>query len=91
MSNLDDDKVHFVKEVVSAKPKLITKTKKKIGKMKHITDQIEASLDNTSLLMAGEFNFSSKKILNKRLIFDKTVIAEETIIEKIIEGLNDPF
>lgn len=91
MSNLDDKKVHFVKEVVRTKPKLITKTKKKIGKMKHITDQIEASLDNTSLLMAGEFNFSPKKILNKRLIFDKTVIAEETIIEKIIEGLNDPF
>ena len=91
LSNLGDDKVHFVKEVVSAKPKLITKTKKKIDKMKHITDQMEASLDNTLLLMAGEFSFSPKKILNKRLIFDKTVIAEETIIEKIIEGLNDPF
>ena len=91
LSNLGDDKVHFVKEVVSAKPKLITKTKKKIDKMKHITDQMEASLDNTLLLMADEFSFSPKKILNKRLIFDKTVIAEETIIEKIIEGLNDPF
>ena len=91
LSNLDDKKVHFVKEVVRTKPKLITKTKKKIDKMKHITDQIEASLDNTSLLMAGEFNFSPKKILNKRLIFDKTVIAEETIIEKIIEDRNDPF
>ena len=43
--------------------------------MKLITDQIEAFLDNTSLLMLGEFNFSPKQILNKKLIFDTTIIA----------------
>ena len=41
--------------------------------------------------MAGEFNFSSKKILNKRLIFDTAIIDEETIMDKIIQGLNDAF
>ena len=29
--------------------------------MKLITDHIEASLDNTTLLLAGDFNFSLKK------------------------------
>ena len=58
--------------------------------MKLITDQIEASLDNTSLLMLGEFNFSSKQILNKKLIVDTTIIDEETIMDKIIKALDDP-
>ena len=89
MSKLDD-KVHFVKEVINAKPKQSTKTKKNIDKMKLMMDQIEVSLENTSLLMLGEFNFSPKQILNKKLIFDTTIIDEETIIDKIIEVPNDP-
>ena len=83
------DKVHFVKEVVNGKPKQLTKTKKNIDKMKLITDQIEASLENTSLLMLGEFNFSLKKIFE--LIFDTSIIDEETIMDKIIEALDDAF
>ena len=90
MSKLDD-KVHFLKEVVNAKPKKITKPKKKIDKMKLMTDQTEASLGNTSLFMLGEFNFSPKQILNKKLIFDTTIIDKETIMDKIIQDLNDPF
>ena len=58
--------------------------------MKLITDQIEAFLDNTSLLMLGEFNFSPKQILNKKLIFDTTIIAKETIMDKIIKILDHP-
>ena len=84
-----DDKVYFVKEVINAKPKQLTKTKKKIDKMKLITDQIQTSLHNTSLLMLGEINFSPKQILNKKLIFDTTIIDEETIMDKIIEALDD--
>ena len=57
--------------------------------MKLITDQIEASLENTSLLMLGEFNFSLKKIFE--LIFDTSIIDEETIMDKIIEALDDAF
>ena len=57
--------------------------------MKLITDQIEASLENTSLLMLGEFNFSLKKIFE--LIFDTSIIDEETIMDKRIEALDDAF
>ena len=58
-----NDKVHFVREVASVKPKQLTKTKKKIEEMKLTNDQIE-TINNSSLLMDGEFNFSPKKILN---------------------------
>ena len=54
-----DDKVYFVKEVAGVRP---TRTKENINKMKLITDHIEASLDNTTLLLAVEFNFSPKNI-----------------------------
>ena len=56
-----------------------------------ITNQIEKSVDNTSLMMAGEFNFSPKTMLNKRLIFDTTIVDKVTIMDKIIEGLNDTY
>ena len=59
--------------------------------MKLRNDQIEASINNSSLLMAGEFNFSPEKILNKRLVFDISMVDEEIIMEKIIEGLDDPY
>ena len=56
-----------------------------------ITNQIKKSVDNTSLMMAGEFNFNPKTMLNKRLIFDRTIVDKETIMDKIIEGLNDTY
>ena len=82
------DKLHFVREVASVKPKHTSKTKRKIEKMKLTNDQIEA-INNSSMLMDGEFNFSPQKILNKRSIFDISMVDEETIIDKIIEGLDD--
>ena len=30
-------------------------------------------------------------MLNKRLIFDTTIVDKETIMDKIIEGLNDTY
>ena len=86
-----DDKLHFVKEVASVKPKHTSKTKRKIEEMKLTNDQIEASINNSSMLMDGEFNFSPQKILNRRLTSDISMVDEETIIEKIIEGLDDPY
>ena len=59
--------------------------------MKLTNDQIEASINNSSLLMDGEFNFSPEKILSKRLIFDISMVDEETIMDKIIEGLDDSY
>ena len=56
-----------------------------------ITNQIKKSVDNTSLMMVGEFNFNPKTMLNKRLIFDRTIVDKETIMDKIIEGLNDTY
>ena len=72
------DKLHFVREVSSVKPKHSSKTRRKIEKMKLTNDQIEASINNLSMLMDGEFNFIPQKILNKRLIFDISMVDEET-------------
>ena len=77
--------------IASVKLKQLTKTKKKIEKMKLRNDRIEASLNNSSLLMDGEFNFSPEKVLNKRLIFDVSMVDEETIMDKTIEGLDNPY
>ena len=41
--------------------------------------------------MLGEFNFDPKRILNKTLIFDTSIIVEEIIIDRIIDAINDPF
>ena len=86
-----DDKLHFVREVASMKPKHTSKTKKRIEKMRLTNDQIEAAINNSSMLMDGEFNFSPQKILNKKLIFDISMVDEETIMKKIIESLDDPY
>ena len=86
-----DDKLHFVREVASVKPKYTSKTKRKIEKMKLTNDQIQASINNSSMLMDSEFNFSPQKILNKRLIFDISMVDKETIMDKIIEDLDDPY
>ena len=59
--------------------------------MRLTNDQIEAAINNLSMLMDCEFNFSPQKTLNKKLIFDISVVDEETIMDKITEGLNDPY
>ena len=41
--------------------------------------------------MDGKFNFSPKKLLNKRLIFDISTVDEEKIMDKIMEGLDDRY
>ena len=59
-----NEKVHFVKEVAYAKPKIIVKTKKNTNKMKNINKKTKAANENTRNLMTGEFNFDPKEILN---------------------------
>ena len=49
--------------------------------MKNINNQIRAANENTENLILGEFNFHPKQILNKTLIFNITLIGEETKIE----------
>ena len=58
-------KVHFVKEVANAKPKILVKTKTNTDKMKNINRKTKAANENTRNLMIGEFNFDPKEILNK--------------------------
>ena len=53
--------------------------------------QIRAANENTDNLRLGEFNFDPKRILNKTLMFDTTVISEEIIIGRIIDAINDPY
>ena len=72
-----DEKVHFIKERASTKPKKLVQTKRKINKMKNINDQIMAANENTENLMLGEFNFDTKKILNKT--------------DRIIDAINNPY
>ena len=59
--------------------------------MKNINEQIKAANENTENLRLGEFNFDPKRILNKTLMFDTTVISEEIIIGRIIDAINDPY
>ena len=59
--------------------------------MKNMNDQIRATNENTENLLLGEFNFDPKDILNKKLIFDTTIIGEEIIIDRIIDAINDAF
>ena len=59
--------------------------------MKNMNDQIRAANKNTENLLLGEFNFDPKDILNKKLIFDTTIIGEEIIIDRIIDAINDAF
>ena len=62
-----NDKVTIVKEVASAKPKILVKTKTNTDKMKNINRKTKAANENTRNLMIGEFNFDPKEILNKTL------------------------
>ena len=59
--------------------------------MKSINDQIRAANENTESLIFGEFNFDSKEILDKKRIFDTTIIDKEIIIDEIIDAINKPF
>ena len=59
--------------------------------MKNIIDQMRAANENTENLMLSEFSFDPKEILNKKLIFDTTIIDEEIIIDRIIDAINDSF
>ena len=45
--------------------------------MKNINDQIMAANENTENLMLGEFNFDTKKILNKT--------------DRITDAINNPY
>ena len=59
--------------------------------MKNINEQIRAANENTENLMLGECNFDPKEILNKKLIFNTIIIDEEIMIDRIIDGINDPL
>ena len=85
-----DHKVHFIKEVGTTEPKKL-QVKRKIHKMKNINDQIGVANENTENLMPREFNVDPKRILNKTLISDTSVVDEEMIIDRIIDAINDPF
>ena len=55
--------------------------------MKFINEQIKA--ENTKNLMLGNFHFDPKLMLNKRLIFDTTIVDVEIIKDKIIDAINN--
>ena len=52
---------------------------------------MKAANENTENLMLDNFNFDPKLILNKRLIFDTTIIDQEIIIDRIIDAINNPY
>ena len=52
---------------------------------------MKAANENTKNLMLDNFNFDPKLILNKRLIFDTTIIDQEIIIDRIIDAINNPY
>ena len=85
-----DQKVHIVNQIANAKPKLI-KVKRKLDKIKNINKEIQAANENSMNLLLGNFDFDPKEILNKRLIFDTSVLDEEIITDRIIDALNDPY
>ena len=64
------DKVTIVKEVASAKPKMLVKTKTNTDKMKSVNRKTKAANESIRNLMIGEFNLDPKEILNKTLIID---------------------
>lgn len=57
--------------------------------MKNINRQIEAVANNTNKVLLGEFNFSPKNILNKTQVFDSSIVGEETIMDRIIDAINN--
>ena len=56
-----------------------------------LSGQIDAANENTANLMVGEFDFSPRKILNRTLIFDTTIINEGIIIGRIIDAIGDKY
>ena len=71
--------------------KLVPEKKKKNYKMKKINDKIRAMNKKTGTLMLCQFNFDPKQILNKKLIFDLTIIDREIIRDGIIDTINGSF
>ena len=69
----------------------LLKQKEKIDKMKFINEQIKDANENTKNLMLGNFNFDPKLILNKRHIFDTTIIDQQIIIDRIIDAINNTY
>ena len=46
---------------------------------------------NTQNLILGEFNFDPKQLLNKRLIFDTSIIEKDIIIDRIINAIANSY
>ena len=82
--------MNIVNAIASSKPKPI-KGKRKIDKIKFLNEQIKAANENTENLLLGEFNSDLKEILNKRLIFNTTIVNEEIVIDRIIGAINNPY
>ena len=87
LENLDQ-KVDIVNEIASAKPKPV-KAKRNTDKMKFINEQIKA--EDTENLMLGNVDFDTKLMLNKRLIFNTTIIDVEIIKDRIIDAINNSY
>ena len=89
-----DKKVHTINETASAKPKLII-SKTKLDKMKLIHEQTKAAQKKTHThtqnLILAEFSFDPKQLLNKRLIFDTSIIEKDIIIDRIINAIANSY
>ena len=90
-----DKKVYTINETASAKPKLII-SKTKLDKMKLINEQTKAAKKkkkhtHTQNLILGEFSFDPKQLLNKRLIFDTSIIEKDIIIDRIINAIVNSY
>ena len=89
-----DKKVHTINEIASAKPKLII-SKTKLDKMKLIHEQTKAAQKKTHThtqnLILAEFSFDPKQLLNKRLIFDTSIIEKDIIIDRIINAIANSY
>ena len=46
---------------------------------------------HTQNLILGEFSFDPKQLLNKRLIFDTSIIEKDIIIDRIINAIGKPY
>lgn len=83
------DEVTFIKQVsVHPRDRLKNKKLKPIhspDKMKRKTQQIPA--ENVVTLLKVMFNFSTKNILSKTILFDTSRIDEEKVLSKILEAL----
>ena len=49
--------------------------------------ELQIARDNLSALMERKFSFDPQKILNKTILFNKSRVDEELIMDRIIESL----